>query len=107
MSTLQRLTPDEFKVRSQEQPGILLDVRTPGEYAGGHLEGATNYDFLSGELADKMGQLDKSKTYYLYCASGNRSGHAARMMLDTGFTDVCNIGGFSELAAAGLPTAQR
>lgn len=104
MTAVQRLTPDEFKTRSQEHPGILLDVRTPGEYNSGHLQGALNYDFLGGELASKLDTMDKDKTYYLYCASGNRSGHSARMMLDAGFADVCNIGGFSELAAAGLPT---
>jgi phage shock protein E len=101
MTTVQRLTPDEFKTLSQQQPGVLLDVRTPGEYASGHVQESINYDFLGGEFADT---LDKEKTYYLYCASGNRSGHAARMMLDAGFNSAYNVGGFSELAAAGLPT---
>lgn len=103
MSTVQRLTPDEFKTRLQEQPGILLDVRTPGEYANGHLQESINYDFLSGEFAEKFNTLDKEKTYYLYCASGNRSGQSALMMLNAGFPNVYNVGGFSELAAAGLP----
>jgi phage shock protein E len=86
-----------------ETPGLLLDVRTPAEYEGGHLEGATNLDFLGGVFGAEFEQLDKSQTYYLYCASGNRSGKSAQLMLDAGFTAAYNVGGFQELASAGFP----
>lgn len=102
--TVQRLSAAEFREMNQQQPGVVLDVRTPGEYSTGHLQGATNYDFLGGEFNRNMGNLDKSEVYYLYCASGNRSGTAAQMMVNAGFSKVYNVGGFSDLKAGGLPT---
>lgn len=104
MTTAQRLTAAEFREKLSSEPGIVIDVRTPGEFAGGHLAGALNYDFLGGVFADTMNKLDKDATYYLYCASGNRSGQSAQMMINAGFTTVYNAGGFHELATAGLPT---
>ena len=102
--TVQRLSAAEFREQSEREPGVVLDVRTPGEYNTGHLQGADNYDFLGGEFSRRMGDLDKSRTYYLYCASGNRSGTAAQMMLNAGFERVYNVGGFTDLKAGGLPT---
>ncbi len=102
--TVQRLTATEFSEQKQQEPGMVLDVRTPGEYGTGHLQGAANYDFLGGEFNRSMGNFDKDKVYYLYCASGNRSGTAAQMMANAGFERVYNIGGFTDLKANGLPT---
>jgi phage shock protein E len=101
---VQRLSAAEFRERREQEPGAVLDVRTPGEYNTGHLQGATNYDFLSGEFSRKVNDFDKDRTYYLYCASGNRSGTAAQMMQNAGFERVYNIGGFTDLKAGGLPT---
>lgn len=99
------LSPDGFKQKVQETPGVVIDVRTKGEYEGGHLKLADyNYDLMSGEFKVKMDSLDKDKTYYLYCRSGNRSGKALDMMKSNGFENVYNIGGFSSLANAGLET---
>lgn len=103
MAVVQRLNPAEFRNDYQQGTAELIDVRTPGEYGGGHLRGAKNYDFLGGEFTRVMNGLDRNRTYYLYCASGNRSGTAAQMMLNAGFTRVYNIGGYGELASAGLP----
>jgi len=101
---VQRLSAAEFRERSEQEPGVVLDVRTPGEYNTGHLQGAANYDFLGGVFSAKLGELDKDKTYYLYCASGNRSGTAAQMMQNAGFEKVYNVGGFLDLKTVGLPT---
>lgn len=103
-ATVQRLTGSELQEKLGSEPGVIIDVRTPGEFAGGHLIEALNYDFLGGVFAEKMADLDKDATYYLYCASGNRSGQSAQMMVKAGFTNVYNAGGFHELATAGLPT---
>ena len=79
----------------------VIDVRTPGEYTAGHLEGAVNIDiqnengFLSG-----IRQLDRDGKFVVYCRSGNRSAAAANRMRDLGFTDVVDAGGFDEAAAA-------
>ena len=82
----------------------VIDVRTPEEFAAGHLAGATNIDVQAADFADRVGTLDPGATYVLYCRSGSRAGAAAEMMAGMGFTDVVNAGGFDSLAAAGMAT---
>lgn len=84
---------------------VVIDVRTPEEFASGHLADARNIDVQAESFHAEVDQLDRDGTYVLYCRSGARAGAAAEMMLEMGFTDVANAGGFEELAAAGLPTA--
>ena len=65
---------------------VILDVRTPDEYADGHIEGAINLDWLNSEAFNEgEAKLDKSKTYYIYCRSGRRSNAAASKMQNDGF----------------------
>ncbi len=79
-----------------EQGSTVVDVRTPAEYAGGHYAGATNIPLQ--ELPGRLSELgDKTKSVVVYCASGIRSAHAARMLAAAGFTDVTNAGGLSAL----------
>jgi rhodanese-related sulfurtransferase len=87
-----------------EDGAQVIDVRTPEEFAAGHLAGARNIDVQAADFHDRVGELDPDATYVLYCRSGSRAGAAADMMADMGFTDVVNAGGFDSLAAAGLPT---
>ena len=82
----------------------LIDVRTPEEFAAGHLRGAVNIDLAAPDFNDLIGALDKAASYVIYCASGNRAGTAIEAMRDQGFDDVINGGGFEDLAASGLPT---
>lgn len=97
------ITSIEFKEKITETPGIIIDVRTKNEYDEGHLRQTDfQYDFLSGEFQEKIGELDKDETYYLYCRSGNRSGKAARLMRSKGFEKAYNVGGFEDLANAGF-----
>ncbi len=99
------LTPDAFRQKLQETPGVVIDVRTKGEYDGEHLELTDfNYDVTNGQLKSKLNSLNKNKTYYLYCRTGNRSGKAAKIMRDNGFENVYNIGGLSTLKKAGFET---
>lgn len=95
------MTPAEFAARRNE--AVVLDVRTPAEYASGHVEGALNIDLQSRDFADRVRTLDPEQTYLLYCRSGNRSGRAAEIMASMGFRDVYNAGGVGELARAGSP----
>jgi phage shock protein E len=83
---------------------VLLDVRTPAEFAAGHLKGARNIDFKAAGFSFEIAKLDKDKTYLLYCASGNRSGQTTILMEETGFKKVINVGAFEELQKAGLKT---
>ena len=88
-----------------EDGAVVIDVRTPEEFASGHLADARNIDVQADSFHAEVDQLDRDGTYVLYCRSGARAGAAGEMMLEMGFTDVANAGGFEDLAAAGLPTA--
>lgn len=105
VSPVRKLTPAAYV--EQVKPGdVLIDVRTTAEFEQGHVKEALNSDYNSGQFAEQIKGWDKTKTYYLYCASGNRSGKAAKLMLDAGFTEVYNLGGYNNLKEAGLPTNQ-
>ena len=92
----------EFEQAWKKQPGKILDVRTPGEYGAGHLEGAVNIDWLGGQMMSAFKDLDKNETYYLYCASGNRSNMAATFLKQQGFERVYNIGGYTSVMHADI-----
>lgn len=99
------ITPDEFKEKMENDRGVVIDVRTRGEYSEGHLKEADlNHDYLNGDFQGQLGSLDKEETYYLYCRSGNRSGKAARIMKMQGFDKAYNIGGYEGLVSAGFET---
>lgn len=103
MSTAPTLTPAAFLDR-READAVVLDVRTPAEYAEGHLTGVENIDFLNPTFRDRVKDLDRDATYYLYCRSGGRSGKATELMQTMGFSNVTNVGGYDALAAAGADT---
>jgi rhodanese-related sulfurtransferase len=79
---------------------VVIDVRTPAEYAGGHLEGATNIDIEASTFASKIAKLDKSTPYFVYCHSGNRASQAITAMNAVGFTKLTNGGGITDAAQA-------
>lgn len=77
---------NEFKTKYTSTTGaVLLDVRSPGEFKGGNIKGARNLDVMSPSFSSQIANLDKSKEYFLYCRSGNRSGNACAMMAKNGF----------------------
>ena len=85
----------------------IIDVRTPAEYASGHVEGALNINWEDPAFADQLAEYDKSGVYVLYCRSGNRAGQAKAAMEQMGFTNVTNLGGYQDAAdATGLPLVQ-
>ncbi len=82
----------------------IVDVRTPGEYAEGHLEGAVNIDVTASDFAENLAELDPGADYVVYCRSGNRSAQAAARMADAGFTSVQDAGALTAASSAtGLP----
>jgi phage shock protein E len=86
----------------------VLDVRTPGEYAGGRITGATNIDFLASDFADKISKLDREKTYLVHCASGGRSTKCLPQLEKAGFKRVIHLdGGFKAWQAAGNPVEKK
>lgn len=83
---------------------IVIDVRTPAEYAAGHIAGAQNIDVEAGDFAAKIAPLDKGAAYLVYCRSGRRSAIAADQMASAGFKDIVDGGGMDALVAAGAAT---
>jgi rhodanese-related sulfurtransferase len=81
---------------------VLIDVRTPGEVAGGRIPGAVNIDYNGATFAADVDKLDHSKQTFVYCAKGGRSGRAASLLLDQGFEHVIDLkGGMTAWTAAG------
>jgi len=72
---------------------IILDVRTPKEYDQEHISGAMNLDFYTHSFRTNLNQLDKGKTYLVYCRSGRRSSLSLDMMRELGFSNVYNVSG--------------
>ena len=99
--------PTQVQEMMNENPGVVIDVRTRKEYQDGHLKEADyQFDLLSGEFEEKLSSLDKDNTYYLYCRTGNRSGKAANLMKERGFDKVYNIGGYHSLVEGGFESAE-
>lgn len=85
----------------------LIDVRTPAEFASGHLEGASNIDVQSPNFTAQVSQLPKDAPYVVYCRSGNRSTDAIDSMEDLGFTNLVNGGSVQEASdLTGTPVVQ-
>ena len=82
---------------------VVIDVRTPAEYAQGHVAGAVNIDVEDASFGALIEELDKDDAYLVYCRSGRRSAIAAEQMAQAGFTDIADAGGLADLAGAGAP----
>ena len=85
----------------------VLDVRTPEEYAPGHVTGAVNVDFSGESFRSEVDKLDKDVAYVVYCASGGRSRVASEIMGDLGFAEVYRVSsGYTALVNAGAIVSQ-
>lgn len=86
---------------------IIIDVRTPEEFAGGHIEDAINVDFRSDNFRSEIDKLDKSKIYFIYCRSGKRSKMALDVMAELNFREVYNLSvGISQWEDEGFPVTK-
>ena len=84
---------------------VILDIRTPKEFAAGHLKGAKNVDFFGNDFASKIEKLDRKKSYLVHCASGGRSGRSMKIFKDKGFTAIYHLAdGYKGWVAAKQPT---
>ena len=88
-----RIRAGEAKKLIAEQGATLVDVRTPAEYARGHIDGARNIPLQ--EIAARSKELPKGKPVVVYCASGMRSAAAASSLRRAGFAKVVNLGPMS------------
>jgi rhodanese-related sulfurtransferase len=85
-----------FKAALLKTGGILLDVRTAGEFASGTIKGAKNIDMMSPLFSESISKLDKNKEYFLFCRSGNRSAQACSTLARQGFKVTNLDGGIGE-----------
>ena len=99
------LDPQAFIDQAKaDTTSIPLDVRTPKEYSEGHLANARQLDYLNTEAFDAgIKQLDKSRTYYIYCRSGRRSHGACLKMKKQGFKVYDMEGGILNWTKLGMP----
>lgn len=99
------LSANEFNEKLKQTPDAqLVDVRTPDEFNGGHLNNALNYDWNGSNFGSQIEKLDKQKPVFVYCLAGSRSASAAANMRNAGFKEVYEMnGGIMKWRAAGLP----
>ncbi|QSZ67174.1 rhodanese-like domain-containing protein [Methanofollis aquaemaris] len=86
-------------------PGfVVLDVRTPEEFAAGHIEGAVNIDWYASDFREKVRALDRETAYLVYCRTGVRSAEASAVMAEEGFGEIYNMEkGIAAWKEAGYP----
>ncbi len=102
-SAIELITPAEMKEISKIEGIQLVDVRTPGEYKGGHLLNALNIDFLDANFEANIQQLDKTRPVIVYCQRGSRSAKCASRLIANGFVKVYDLDhGFSKWKSSGL-----
>lgn len=94
----------EFGDKIVNQPGVILDVRTPREYKKGFIKDARLLDIFSDNFDAELNKLDRNATYYVYCASGGRSAECAEKMQTLGFKKVYDLdGGMGAWRNANMP----
>jgi rhodanese-related sulfurtransferase len=110
-AAIPKLSPAEAAEKMKTGDALILDVRDPSEVQqSGKIRGAVNVSRGMLEFrADAESQyynpaFQKDKTILLHCASGGRSALAGKTLQDMGYTAVFNIGGFKDLAEAGIDT---
>src|SRR6266481_1108082 len=104
VSKTKRIDVEEFDKLRSSKINTVLDVRTEKEFQAGHIPGALNIDVNSPDFDQKLGQLDKSKTYLVHCGAGVRSARACTKMETLGFTNLYDLSpGFRGWKEAGKP----
>lgn len=84
---------NKFETQMKEPTSQIVDVRTAGEFASGHIANAVNFDVTSGDFETQIATLDKEKPVMVYCRSGGRSARAAGVLKEKGFKQVYDLDG--------------
>jgi rhodanese-related sulfurtransferase len=87
------VSSEKFAELMRDTNAVVIDVRTPPEIANGKIAGAREIDYYSLDFPYKIAQLDTTKTYLIYCRSGNRSGKTGALMAKMGFDRLYNLAG--------------
>ena len=103
-AAIQHVSPAEAKTLLAEKKPVVLDLRTPAEFAAGHIAGAVNIDFRAPDFAQQIAALDRAPRYVVHCGSGNRSGQALPLFQKLHFEAIYHLdGGITAWKEAGLP----
>ena len=98
----QRITPLEYQNQfGDDTPHLLIDVRTPEEFASGHIQNAVNISVET--LPARLDEVPGGTPVVVYCRSGNRSASAAQILTENGYQQVYDLGGILDWVAQGLP----
>ncbi len=98
-----KITPAEYQAQFSvaKADHLLLDVRTPEEFASGHIPGAVNISVDM--LASRLSEIPTNQPVIVYCRSGNRSATASNILAEAGYSSIYDLGGIVAWEAAGLP----
>lgn len=92
--SVKKLDSQDFDKKLKEsKEAYLIDVRTPGEYAQGHLANALSIDIYKDDFRSRVSKLDKTKPVFVYCKAGSRSSSAVDIMEDLGFKEIYDLSG--------------
>ncbi len=101
---IEEMSAEKFYERIKQGNVVVIDVRTPREYAEGHIPGAINIDFYAPDFESKIAALDKDKEYLVHCRSGNRSRRSMQVFKKHGFKKIGHLThGINEWYQKGLP----
>ncbi|MCB1203673.1 MAG: rhodanese-like domain-containing protein [Verrucomicrobiae bacterium] len=85
----------------------ILDIRTPEEFADGHLKDAVNVDFTGDDFESSISKLDPAKPYLVHCAAGGRSGRSMELFKKLKFAKIYHlVDGYNGWADAGKPVTK-
>ncbi|MEZ4669234.1 MAG: rhodanese-like domain-containing protein [Anaerolineae bacterium] len=100
---VQALSPAAYQEQfASKQAGYeLIDVRTPEEFATGHIHGAVNIPV--DEIASRLSEVPQGQPVVVYCRSGNRSAQAAQILAQNGYSSIYDLGGIIDWTAQGFP----
>ena len=99
----EKIAPADYQAEfvSSEAPHLLLDVRTPEEFATGHIPGAINISVQ--ELPSRLNEVPQDQPVVVYCRSGNRSAQAAKILGNAEYSQVYDLGSIISWADQGYP----
>ena len=93
LGEVEPVTVEEAATKLEKDPKVVVvDLRTPKEFQGGHIEGAVNIDFTAKDFEKELAKLDREKTYLMHCLSGGRSSASVSVWERLGFKNVFHLG---------------
>ncbi|MFM7727410.1 MAG: thioredoxin [Flavobacteriales bacterium] len=103
---VQLLPANEFEgALKSTSSASIIDVRTPEEFRGGHLNEAVNFNIYDADFDTRIGKIDRNSPVFVYCKAGGRSAEAAERMKNMGFSSIYDLeGGYMAWKAAGMET---